>query len=106
MKHKYCVIRKVPYRIPGTDRIVWANVLSQNNGVALLLIPKSQTDEAHLIVFAEENAMERVFESCGSSMLELGSTEIKSVGESLKALGSKLLSDEITRAFEKEFDDL
>lgn len=106
MKHKYCVIRKVPYRIPGTERIVWANVLSQNHGVALLLIPKSQTDGAHLIVFAEENAIERVFESCGSQILELGSTEIKSVGESLKALGSKLIGEDLMRTFEKDFGDL
>ena len=106
MKHKYYVIRKVAYRIPGTDRIVWANVLSQNNGVALLLIPKSQTDGAHSMVFAEENAMERIFESGGSPILELGFTEIKNVGDCLKALGSNLMSEDLIRAFERDIGDL
>jgi hypothetical protein len=106
MKHTYCVIRKVPYRIPGTDRIVWANVLSESNGLALLLVPRSQTDGAHSLVFAEENAIERVFESSKSPTFDVGSAAVKEIGVILKVLGSKFIRDEMVRAFEKDFGDL
>ena len=106
MKHKYCVIRKVPYRIPGTDRIVWANVLAESNGLALLLIPKSQTEGDHSMVFAEENAPDRTFESVNSPTFEIGSTAVKEIGDILKVLGSKFIRDEMVRAFEKDFGEL
>ena len=106
MNDRYCVIRKVPYRIAGTKRIVWANVLSESNGLALLLIPKSHTEGDHSMVFAEENATDRTFESANSPTFEIGSTAVKEIGDILKVLGSKFIRDEMVRAFEKEFGDL
>jgi hypothetical protein len=106
MKHKYCVIRKVPYRLPGTSRIVWANVLSESNGLSLLLVPKSQTDGAHSIVVAQENLPERVFESVGSPTFEIGSMQVKTIGDKLKILGMELVTEEFRRALNLEDFDL
>ncbi len=106
MKHNYCVIRKAPYRVPGTKRVVWANVVSESNGLALLLVPKSHTDEDHSIVVAQENLTDRTFDSVGSPAFEIGSTEVKSIGEILKVLGSQLLIEEMRRTFEEELGGL
>jgi hypothetical protein len=106
MKHKYCVIRKVPYRILGTKRIVWANVVSEGNGLVLLLVPKTYADGAHSIVMAEENLTDRIFEAVGSTSFEIGSMEVKTIGDTLRILGVKLLNEELMRTLEKEFGDL
>ena len=106
MKLKYCVIRKVPYRIPGTKRVVWANVVSEGNGLALLLVPKFHADGAHSIVMAEENLTDRIFEPVGFSTFDIGSLEVTTIGETLRILGVKLLNEEFMRTLEKEFGDL
>src|ERR1035437_7285801 len=106
MKHKYCVIRKVPYRIPGTKRLVWANVISEGTGLVLLLVPKSHADEAHSIVMAEENLTDRILEAVGSTSFDIGSMEVKTIGDTLRILGAKLLNEEVMRTLEKEFGDL
>jgi hypothetical protein len=106
MKHKYCVIRKVPYRIAGTKRIVWANAISEGNGLALLLVPKSHADGAHSIVIAEENLTDRIFESVGSPSFDIESMDVKTIGDTLRILGAKLLNEEFMRTIEKEFGDL
>jgi hypothetical protein len=104
---KYCVIRKVPYRIPGKkSRIVWANVIAENNELALLLVPKTHVEGSHSIALAQQNGLEGVFEAISPSTFEIGSTEVKRIGNTLKALRSKLISDETIQAFEKEFGDL
>jgi hypothetical protein len=106
VKHKYCVIRKVPYCIPSTKRIVWANVVSESNGLALLLVPKSHIDECHSIVVAKENLTERIFESVGSPPFEIGSTEVKTIGGTMRFLGEKLLREELIRTLDLEDFDL
>lgn len=83
------------------DRIVWANVLAESNGLALLLVAKSHTDGAHSMVFAEENAIDRVFEGSRSLIFELGSTDVMEIGKTLKVLGSKLIKDESVRALKR-----
>ena len=34
---KYCIIRRGAYKLPGTPRIVWASVLCEREGLALVL---------------------------------------------------------------------
>jgi hypothetical protein len=104
MKHKYSVIRKVPYRIPGTKRLVWANVVSENQGLSLLLVPKSQTDGAHSLVLAEENVFERVFECVGPHTFELETGDIIRIGKTLRALGESLWATDLLHQLEA--DDL
>jgi hypothetical protein len=106
MKIKYCVIRKVPYRVPATNRIVWANVLSESYGLALILVPKSHTEGAHSIVVAQENLSERIFEAVGSSSFEIGSMEVKTVGDTLRILGWNFLVDELRQTLEEELGGL
>ncbi len=101
MKHKYCVIRKVPYRIPGTKRIAWANVVSESNGLTLLLVPKLHKDGEHSIVVAQENLTDRVFDCVAAPTFEIGSFEVKCVGDILKILGVKFLNEEMIRTFEE-----
>ena len=104
---KYCIIRKVPYRIPGKkSRIVWANVIAENNELALLLVPKTHVEGSHSIALAQQTSLEGVFESVSPSTFEVGTSEVRNLGQTLKLLGSQLIRDEMVRAFEKEFGDL
>ena len=104
---KYCIIRKVPYRIPGKkSRIVWANVIAENSELVLLLVPKTHVEGSHSIALAQQNGLEGVFEAISPSTFEIGTVEVRNIGQTLKLLGSKLISDEILRSFEKEFGDL
>lgn len=98
---KYCIIRRVSFRMPGTDRSVWANVVSENNHLALLFVPSTQVDGSHLIVLAQEDAR-GVFESVGSPPFEIGSSEVKLIGNTFRAFGKELRKG----AFRNALNDL
>ena len=84
---KYCIIRKVSLRLPGTDRTVWANVVSENDQMALLFVPKTEADGSNLIVLAQEQAG-GVFESVGPLPFEIGSPEVELIGDTFRAFVS------------------
>lgn len=106
LKQKFCVVRRVPFRMAQTDRVVWANVIAENvNGLTLLLVPSLQTEDSHSIVFAEENVSERLFQVSHCSALDVGSGKLVEIGRILKFLGSKLIEDEIVRMLERELED-
>ena len=63
---KYCLIRKVPVRTPGKKpRVMWANVLAENQGVVLVVVPKPEADQPHKVPFSSQLKMstDRVFEA-------------------------------------------
>lgn len=102
---KYCFIRRVPFKTPGKKpRIVWANVLAESEGLALVLVPKPDTCQPHSIFIAEENLVERVFESVGTFRFDLESTDIKDAGDRLRILGKNFLDEEHRRRFRRRDD--
>jgi hypothetical protein len=87
---KYCIIRKVAFKWPGKPpRIVWANVICERNGLALVLVPKTEDDQLHAIFFAEENISERVFEPVGSHRFDLTTADMRQIGITLKVLSKE-----------------
>jgi hypothetical protein len=87
---KGCIIRKVAYRLPGTTRMMWGNILCEREGLALLLVPRTQKAQPHIIVIATENASERVFESLGEFCFNVETADLASIGQRLGALGRDL----------------
>jgi hypothetical protein len=97
---KYCVIRKVAFKTPGKkSRIVWAHVIAESEGLALLLVPKPEHERPHAIFIAEENLAERVFESVGPHRFDLETQDVKAAGDKLRMLGQTFLDAEFLRLF-------
>ena len=85
-----CIIRKVAYRFPGTSRIMWGNILCEREGLALLLIPRTDKSQPHTIVVAMENVSERIFESVGRFRFEVETEHLTAIGQRLWFLGTHL----------------
>lgn len=102
---KYCIIRRVPFKWPGQkSRIVWAHVLAESEGLALVLVPKSVADGSHTIFIAEENVAMRMFVSVSPHRFDLETQDVKEAGERLRMLGKAFMAQELKSLF--DFGDL
>jgi hypothetical protein len=101
---KYCIIRRVAYRLPKTTRIVWANVLCERQGLALLHVPKPDHQWSHCIVLASEIVSERgVYEDGGGPIrFEVEADDMIEVGNKLRILGKSFSNSELRRLFGRE----
>ncbi len=97
---KCCVVQKVPYRLPGSSRLVWAIILAQREGLSLLFVRKPDEQRSDALVVATENVAERCFEDVSVSRFPLGQGDLAGIGNKLEALGENMGEDE----FEKFFD--
>ena len=99
-----CIImRKVPYRLPGTTRLVWAVILAEREGLSLLFVQKPDEHRAHTLAIAAENVPERVFEDVtAASRFPLEEEDLVGIGSKLQALGEGLSEAEIQRFFRSE----
>lgn len=86
---KHCaIIRRVSFRTPDRKaRIVWADVIAESEGLALVLVPKPDRNGSHTIFIAEENTAERCFEAVTPYRFNLESEAVKEAGEKLRMLG-------------------
>lgn len=91
---KYCFIQKVPFKVPGSKRILWANILAQHQGLTLLIVPKSHTKEPHKIYFAIENVEQRVFEAVTDHRFDIETADVVEAAKKLKLLGESFLRDD------------
>ena len=83
--------------MPGfKDKIVWANVLAENQGFVLVVIPKPSKGQPHKLFFATENVAERIFEPISEFQFHLATDEIIAAGDKLKILGKQF--------YEKDFE--
>jgi len=97
---KFCVIRKVPFKLPGNKpRIVWGNVVCESGGLALVLVPKMNSHGSHTIFIAQENLTERLFEAVTPHCFSLESGDLTDAGNKLKMLGKSLEHDDFIRHF-------
>ena len=100
---KYCIIRRVPFKLPGNKpRIVWANIICENEGLALVLVPQIDTSRPHSIFIAQENVTERVFESVCSHRFDLETPDVMEAGDRLRMLGKSFFDAEFMRHFRPE----
>ncbi len=101
---RVCLVRKVPYRLPGSSRLVWSLILAEREGLTLLLVPKTDDNRSHAIVVATENVPERVYESVNASTFPAEPGDLAEIGSKLQALGDDMAKADIAKMFEA--DDL
>jgi hypothetical protein len=85
---KCCIIRQVAYRLPGTARIVWANVLCKRDGLTLLHVPQLDKKGSHSFVVAQQNA-DRIFEVVGAHTFGISTDDMDAIGTKLRALARR-----------------
>ena len=101
---KYCIIRRVPFRRPGKkSRVVWAHILAESEGLALVLVPKPEIARPHSILIAEENTVDHVFQPVGPNRFDLETEDLNEAGDKLRILGKSFSNAEILRRL--RFDD-
>jgi|SRR5512137_668928 hypothetical protein len=98
---KACIIRKVVYRA-SDKRPRWGFVLSEREGLALLLIPRAKDGQSHALVIAAENITDRVFEDGNLSRFPLEGEDMAGIGAKLSVLGDGLAEDEIEQWLKDE----
>lgn len=96
------ILRKVSYRLPGTNRLVWAVVLAENEGLSLLFVQKPDGQRSHAIAIAAENVGEHVYEEVKASRFHLENEDLAGIGGKLQALGENLYEPDFRRLFDSE----
>lgn len=102
---KYAIIRKVPFKVPGKKpRIRWAHVLAESEGLALVLVPKTETTRPHSIFIAQENVAMRFFVAVGSFQFDLETEHLTETADKLRMLGKSLINAEFRRKLRPDDD--
>lgn len=96
------IIRKAPYRLPGTTRLVWAAVICESQGLALLFVKKPDDKWNHELVIATENVKDRCFELTNTSRFPVEPEDLQTIAHGLAAFGEGLAEDEMERFFKSE----
>ena len=96
---RFVVLRKVPYKLPGTKRIVWGVIVGQSGGLNLLFVRKPDEKHEHSLAITMENVPERVFENVDASQFFVGHEELAKIGTNLQAVAEGLSSEEFVRRF-------
>ena len=94
-----CIVRKVPFRITGTKRLVWAIVLSEREGVTLLFVQKPDEQRSHLLTFATENVTERFYEEVKANQFTIEHDDLAGIGKILTALGEGISREDFSTFF-------
>ncbi len=99
---KCCLVRKVSFRLPGTNRLVWALILSEREGLALLFVRKPDDNYSHSIVIGRENVAERIYEESNASVFSMETRDMIDIGSIFETLGHGLEKAEFSRFFEDD----
>jgi hypothetical protein len=94
-----CIVRKVPFRITGTKRLVWAVVLAEREGVSLLFVQRPDELRSHLLIFATENVTERVYEEVKANQFTVEHDDLAGIGKILQALGEGISREDFSIFF-------
>ncbi len=92
---KCCLVRKVPVKVPGTkNRLIFALVLAEGEGLALLFTKKLSQDGAHSLIVATEGK-DRIFQAVDRPQFPLENTEdLSELGWKLHAIAEALSKEE------------
>jgi hypothetical protein len=100
---KYTLIRKVPFKLPGSkNRVLWANVIAESQGLALVIVPKPDTNQSHSLFIATENVDGHVFEAVTEHQFNLESADVQSAGEKLRLLGKQFTDEDMMNHFRRD----
>ena len=94
-----CILRKVPFRLPGTSRLVWSVILCEREGLSLLFVQRPDDKRSHTLTIATENVTERCFEEVNASGFQLEHADLAGIGKKLHAIGEGLSADEFLKFF-------
>ena len=97
-----CILRKVPFRLPGTKRLVWAVVLCEREGLSLLFVQKPDDKRSHALTIATENVTERVFEEVNANRFQIEHGDMAEIGKKLQALGEGISENDFFRFFKPD----
>jgi hypothetical protein len=100
-----CIIQKVPFRLPGTSRTVWAFVIHEREGLSLLLVPNPVLGKIQSIVLAQESPLEHVFESANSNWINIHASELEKLADSLSVFAFEFQFTEMRRIMGADDDD-
>ena len=99
---KCCIVRKVPYRLRGTSRIVWGIVLCEREGLSLLYVQSPDANRSSVIAIATEHVVDKIFLDVNVNTFPLEEQDLLDIGNKLNALGEGLIQDEIEKFFKAE----
>jgi len=101
---KAYLFQKVPFKCPGKKRrLIWAAVISQRQGLALLYFRKPDENYNDTLLVAVENPQERCFEQANSFLFPLESAnDLADIGGKLQALGDSESDDMLRELFKPE----
>jgi hypothetical protein len=99
---KACIVRKVPYRIPQTNRLLWALILAERQGLSLLFVRKPDDNHSHSLVIATENVSDKVYENVNASTFPMEYRDLVDIGAKLDALGGGIAEEEFEAFFKPE----
>jgi hypothetical protein len=99
------VLRKAVYRMPGTNRPVWAVVVAeaQSEPLSLLLVKTQHEDRPHMLALGIETSAGH-YESAGCNHLAISTPELAALGGKLQALAENLANEEFRRQFRHDED--
>jgi hypothetical protein len=101
---KSVVLRKVPYRMAGKSRLLWAFVLAQSQGLALLFVQKPDDNYSHALAIACENSGAGVFEDVDGNRFPVETEDLDDIGGRLEALGDGLTKVDFRKLFKVDED--
>jgi hypothetical protein len=101
---KFTIIRKVSFKLPGSkNRILWANVIAESQGLVLLIVPKPDTNQSHSLFIATEKIEDRVFEAVTEHQFNLESADVQSPGDKLRLLGKQFSHEDFLNLNSERF---
>ena len=103
---KCIFVRKVPFKLPPKNRLVWGMELVQRQGVSLLFVRKPDDKQSHSLVVATENVKERVFEPVSLTQFPLEDGDLSNIAECFETLSSNVRQNNFPHFFNfDDFDD-
>lgn len=99
---KPCIIRRVPYLLRGTSRILWAIVLCETEGLALLWVQTPDNVIPSTLVIATEHVAEKVFVDVNVNTFAFPKELLADVGGKMKALGQMFIEQNFKNFFRPE----
>jgi hypothetical protein len=99
---KCILLRQVRYRLPATDRLVWAVVIAEAEGLTLLYVRKPDPNRQDSLIVAVEDVKNGFHEDARGSRFPVGGSELAKIGAKLQALGGDVEEGELAESFEPE----
>ncbi|HOX55614.1 MAG TPA: hypothetical protein P5205_05565 [Candidatus Paceibacterota bacterium] len=96
------IIRRVPYLLRGTSRIVWGIVLCETEGLALLWVQTPDNVIPSIVVIATESVTDKVFVDVNVNTFAFPKELLMDVGGKMKALGQMFVEEDFKDFFKPD----